>query len=126
MEPFAPRRIRSHGLRGPRGWQLKLYSVLYGSGPLDWAAFEPGLQLAEAELPQPAEAAGRPGLGFLIAHQGRTGDYVVLAWWDHENELPLRVFLRRVRTEPWRAAQAGLWQPMDFLHHRPICYIFPV
>ena len=62
---------------------------------VDWAAFEAGLKLAEAELPQPAEAAGRPGLGFLIAHQGRTGDYVVLGWWDHENELPLRVFLRR-------------------------------
>jgi len=65
------------------------------------------LRGAERALPEPDEPHGRPGLGFLIAHQGRTGDYVVAAWWDHENELPLRVLVRRGRTGRWRRARRG-------------------
>jgi hypothetical protein len=107
MQPYSPRAIRFHGLRGPTGWKLKLYSVAFDETPIDWTGFERGLGLAEAELPVPDAAAGRPGLGFLIAHQGRTGDYAVLGWWDNENELPLRVFVRRGKREDWRAARGG-------------------
>jgi hypothetical protein len=107
MQAFAPRQIRFHGIREPGGWQIKLYSVLYGSGPLDLDSFEAGLRLAERDLPQPAVTKARPGLGFVIAHQGRTADYVVLAWWDNENELPLRVFVRHGRDDQWRAAEGS-------------------
>ncbi len=107
LQPFASREIRFQGLREPGGWTLKLYSVVYGRGSVEWAEFEPALRLAERELPAPDEACGRPGLGFLIAHQGRTGDYVVLGWWDNENELPLRVWVRRTRGERWRPASGG-------------------
>lgn len=107
MEPYSPREIRFWGLREPGRWALKLYSVLYGPGPVDWEGFEPALQMAERQLPKVDESRGRPGLGFLIAHQGRTGDYVVLAWWDHENELPLRVWVRRGRDKPWCPAKDG-------------------
>jgi hypothetical protein len=60
-------------------------------------------------LPEPDPAAGRPGLGILIAHQGLTGDYTVLAWWDSENELPIRVWVRRdgESDRGWRPAQGG-------------------
>jgi hypothetical protein len=51
MEPFAPRHIAYHGLRTPGDWRLKLYSVRYGSGLIDWQGFAPGLSLAEADLP---------------------------------------------------------------------------
>ncbi len=107
MEPYAPRRIRFGGLREVGSWRLKLYSIVYGDNPMAWAELEPGLLLAEEELPEPDASQGRPGLGFLIAHQGRTGDYVVLGWWDHENELPLRVWVRRSREDSWRPAQGG-------------------
>jgi hypothetical protein len=60
--------------------------------------------MAEAALPRPAISDGRPGLGFLIAHQGRTAAYVVLGWWDQENELPIKVFVRR-GDDPWRPAR---------------------
>ncbi len=93
MEPFEPRPTSFHGLRSAGGWQLKLYSIRHGAGPVDWDFFAPGIALAEAALPQPAAAEGRPGVGFLIVHQGRTGNYVVLGWWDRENELPLRIFV---------------------------------
>lgn len=108
MQPFAPRAVGFHGVRHAGDWRLKLYSVLYGPGPLDWDAFAPGLAQAERALPQPAVAAGRPGVGLLIAHQGRTGNYAVLAWWDRENELPLRVFLSPDgRAQSWRPAEGG-------------------
>lgn len=104
MQPFEPRRISFHGLRRPQGWQLKLYGVVYGPEPLDWQSFAPGLAMAETALPSPAVAEGRPGLGFLIAHQGRTGNYVVLGWWDRENELPIRIFVSPDgRAESWRS-----------------------
>jgi hypothetical protein len=104
MEPFAPRETRFGGLRPSGPWTLKLYSVAHGAAAFDWGRFEPGLQLAERGLPPPDDARGRPGLGFLIAHRGRTGDYVVLGWWDRENELPLRVFVRDGTTGSFRPA----------------------
>jgi hypothetical protein len=107
MRPYEPREIRFAGSRGRGGWRLKLYTVRYGARPIDWDGFEPALRLAEEALPEPDPGRGRPGLGFLIAHQGRTGDYTVLAWWDRENELPLRVWVRRKPTEPWRPAGDG-------------------
>lgn len=105
MEPFAPRRVQALPLRRAGGWRLKTYSIAYGAGAPDGPGFEPGVDAALRALPSPDEARGCPGLGMLILHQGRTGDYVVLAWWDRENELPVRVFVRRDRAEAWRAAR---------------------
>ena len=107
MEPFAPRDIAFHGARLGGAWTLKVYSIVYGDAPLDWAGFEHGIRGAELALPDPDLDAGRPGLGVLIAHQGRTGDYVVLGWWNSENELPLEIWVRRDRTDPWRRAESG-------------------
>jgi hypothetical protein len=107
MEPYTDRPIRFEGTTGRDGWSLKRYSVRYGAEPLDEAAFDDALERALAAVPAPDAEAGRPGLGFFIAHQGKTGDYGVLAWWNHENELPLSIQIRRGRDEPWRAAEAG-------------------
>jgi len=108
MHPYAPRPIRFEGLARPvKGWTIKRYGIAYGDAPVDWSGFVPALSLAEAALPMPDVESGRPGLGFVIAHQGRTGDYLVLAWWDHENELPLRIWVRRDRAEAWRPAEHG-------------------
>ena len=52
-------------------------------------------------------AEGRPGVGFVIAHQGQTANYTVLAWWDRENELPLRVFVDEAKNgDGWRPNEA--------------------
>jgi hypothetical protein len=108
MHPYEPRPIRFHGLRSVDGWRLKRYSITFGAEPIDWPAFEPGITLADAALPRPAVTEARPGVGFLIAHQGRTALYCVLAWWDNENELPVRVFVRELEEGArWRAARGG-------------------
>jgi hypothetical protein len=106
MEPYAHRRIRCHGVRELSGYRLKDYSIVYGAGSVDWLDFARGFELVLGELPRPAVAGGRPGVGFRIAHQGKTGRYAVLAWWDRENELPIRIAVRR-EGEGWRPAQGN-------------------
>jgi hypothetical protein len=64
------------------------------------------VSLALESFPKVAVTPRRPGVALLIRHQGRTADYVVLGWWDNENELPLRVFVRDPRTG-WRPARGS-------------------
>lgn len=122
MKPFAPRPLAFHGRHEQSGWGVKLYSVLHGDGPLDWPGFRPALGEAVASLPVPDEAAGRPGLAFAIAHQGATGDYLVLGWWNRENELPFVIRVRRSRDEAWRPATADesvcVWDLEILWHER--------
>jgi hypothetical protein len=122
MEPYAPRHIEFRGQRRFRGWRLKVYSIALTSAPVDLAEFETAFQAAELSLPDPDAESGRPGLGILIAHQGKTGDYTVLGWWNHENELPLQIWVRRSRSEGWRPAEAGesvcVWDLQVIWHER--------
>lgn len=100
--PYAPRATGFHGVIERAGHRLKAYSVRYGDPPFDRAAYGEGLEMALGSLPEADPDAGRPGLGFVIVHRGRGMDYVVLAWWDRENELPVRVFVRE---------GDGAWRP---------------
>ncbi|HEU0300932.1 MAG TPA: hypothetical protein VFR37_15830 [Longimicrobium sp.] len=106
MHPYASRPIRFHGVREHRGWRIKVYSIVYDAHGPDWGRFREGRELAMEALPEPEGEEGRPGVGFAIAHQGRNADYFVLGWWDRENELPLRIFVRE-GGEGWRPAQGS-------------------
>lgn len=103
--PFAPRAATFHGIVEHAGHRLKGYSVRYGERPVDWEEHHEGIELALAALPESKPMEGRPGLGFLIVHRGRAAEYVVLAWWDRQNELPVKVFVRN--EGPWRPAREG-------------------
>jgi hypothetical protein len=106
MKPYAPRRIVPQDIMSVGEWDLKRHSITMGNGASDPARFEGARQLAMAALPVPAVAPGRLGVGFLIEHQGDGVDYCILAWWDRENELPIRVFVN----EPgagWRPARGS-------------------
>jgi len=106
--PYIARPIRYLGLADPQGYRLKQYAILYGGGPFREFDFANGLKLAYESLPTPATTNVRPGVGFAIAHQGNGADYAVLAWWDNENELPLRVFVRpQTPDDQWRPARGG-------------------
>lgn len=107
-EPFRLRPIQFQEVYGVDGWRLKLYAIRYGDAPLDTATYAEVFPQAWSALPRPAVTPQRPGLGFVIQHQGRGMHYLVLCWWDNENELCQRVFVRRFGTgEKWRAARAG-------------------
>ena len=107
FRPYAPRPVQFCVVAEPRGYRLKQYVIVY-DGPFRGDDFRDGLRLAFEALPAPAVTADRPGVGFAIAHQGNGADYVVLGWWDRENELPLRVFVRPQTPDgAWRPARGG-------------------
>lgn len=103
--PFTPRAVHPTGIVRHGEWRLRRWTITYRE-PFEDARFAGGRSLALAALPRPATAAGRPAVGFLIEHQGNGFDYVVLGWWDRENELPLRVYVCEEGGE-WRPAQGG-------------------
>ena len=108
MRPYRPRRITFHDVRDLRGFRLKTYTIVYDGGPIDPADFDGAWGLMGAGLPAPAATDDRPGVGFVVLHRGRGVDYAVLGWWDRENELPLRVFVRdHGAGSPWRPARGG-------------------
>lgn len=111
-ETFHPRPVRPLGVLVMAGWRLKLYSIVYGavgeSNRLDRQAYDDGLAMAVGSLPQPPVSQGRLGIGFVIMHQGRGVHYLVLNWWDNENEYFCRVFVKGFdEGETWRAASDG-------------------
>jgi hypothetical protein len=103
--PYQPRPLAFLGVESVAEYRLKVYAISYGDEPFSRDRFAGGWALASKELPQPGVAAQRPGVGFAILHQGKTGDYLILCWWDRENELPTQVFVKD--TDGWRPARAG-------------------
>ncbi len=101
---YAPRALSFLGVESVAGHRLKLYGISHDAAPVDRSRFAGAWDAAVAALPTPAIAPGRPGLGFALLHQGRTGDYFILCWWDHENELPTRVWVRDA--DGWRPARS--------------------
>jgi hypothetical protein len=121
MRPYAPRPIRFDGLRTPGAWRVKTYVLTLPDEPFDRSRFADGERRALAELPAETSAA-RPGLALLVLHQGRGADYAVLGWWDRENELPLRVWVRPHDEPAWRPARGGeslcVWDLQVLWHER--------
>lgn len=102
---YQPRPLAFLGVESVAGYFLKVYSIRYADGAWNAGRFAARWELAAGALPQPASAEARPGVGFAILHQAQADDYLILGWWDRENELPIRVFLRGV--DGWRPAMAS-------------------
>ena len=89
-------------------WRLKLYSIVYGDGEIDWPAYNDVWALLAETLPTPAVTEQRPGVGFVIAHQGNSVHYLVTGWWDRQNELPFRIWVRGFDPgDRWRTAEGA-------------------
>lgn len=109
MRPYAPRPLLCLGVESLAGFSLRRWWIdLFEEAAPYLPDWNPALELACAALPQHADV-GRPGVGLLILHRGRGADYTVLGWWDRENELPLRVFVRYPGSDDaqWRPACGG-------------------
>ena len=106
MKPYAPRKITRLDDLSANGWALKRFSIVMRDSTPEPVRFEGARRLALASLPQPPQTPQRLGVGFLIEHQGDGVDYCILAWWDRENELPIRVFVREPEGQ-WRPAQGS-------------------
>lgn len=105
MTPYQPRPILFQGVEVRDGWSVKRYVIHLPGETFAPERFTPAIPLAFETLPHPATAPGRAGAAILIEHQGAGADYLVLAWWDRENELPIRVWVRE--GGEWRPAEGG-------------------
>jgi hypothetical protein len=89
ITPYRARPIRFLELWQPAGWRLKVYGIAYGQPAPRPEFVAAAKRLALAVLP----AEPGYGVGFLGAHQARTGYYAFVCWWASENELHHRLFL---------------------------------
>lgn len=124
QHPYAPRVVRARGLVSHWGYRLKRYTLHLEGEPFRDPLFQGGRGLALSALPEPAVTDERPGVGIVLEHQGRGLDYVILAWWDRENELPLRIIVGD--DTGWRPARDSesvcVWD-LDVLHAERDLYV---
>jgi methylmalonyl-CoA/ethylmalonyl-CoA epimerase len=107
-QEYAPRPTRAMGVVEKRGWRLKRYRIHAPGRNFDGQNWEKGIDSIAGLLPQPPRAPGRAGAGFVIEHPGRGADYLVLCWWDSENELFNRVLTCDPTTPgAWMLATSG-------------------
>lgn len=105
---YSPRPTRALGVVEKRGWRLKRYRIHAPGRQFDGQDWEKGIESIAGLLPQPPRAAARAGVGFVIEHPGRGIDYLVLCWWDAENELFNRVLTCNPATPgAWVLATSG-------------------
>lgn len=101
--PFAPRRVAPLGILTVGDWRVKRYR-LNCDRPVEFPSIPSLEQLIRRTLPNPAATPSRAGAAFALEHAGERLIYAVLCWWDNENELVTRVFIRAQSAEDWTAA----------------------
>ncbi len=101
---FQPRAITSLPSLSVGGFHIKRYVVAAVPSLFDETRFADAQHKICALLPRVDATRGRPGAAFLILHQGVTGDYAVLSWWDRQNELPTHVWTRH--EDRWAPARS--------------------
>lgn len=93
------------GSRKHRGWRLKVYDIRRRDEPIEEGPYGVALEKLLEQLPEPAITTDRPGVGFIIRHQGHEFQYAVLCWWDSQDELVLRILVRK------RQDSSATWGP---------------
>ena len=93
-EPYQARTIRYLERFEADDWQLKLYSILYGDKTADANLLNAAKETALSFLPRPAVTPNHYGLGFISVHQGKSYDFVSVAYWTYETELRHQSYMR--------------------------------
>lgn len=93
-EPYLARAIRFLELFEKQGWRLKVYSILHSDKALDQNLIEASKETALTFLPQPALTPRHYGLGFISVHQGKSYDFVTVAYWVYDSELRHQTYMR--------------------------------
>jgi len=104
-EPFCPRTTKFRVVTDVNGFRFKTYQIQHNSSAFDWPLYEQAIIQFASALPTPAITKARPGVGFIICHQGREWHYLVICYWDNENELIQKVYVQKLtEKENWRPA----------------------
>lgn len=93
-EKYSPRQISHLAIFKESDWQLKTYSILHQDRELDNKLIEVAQKLAIKTLPKIAKTPNRYGLGFINVHQGKSYDFVSIAYWAYDSELKTQNYIR--------------------------------
>lgn len=93
-EPYQPRLIEFVELATVEGWRLKVYNIRHRDKKASHTLFKAAKTEAAKILPQPVASQRHHGVGFLSVHQGKSYDFVTVAWWAYETELYQQTYLR--------------------------------
>lgn len=108
-EPYRKRSIRFLELWHAGDWRIKVYGIAARGGTPPRSLVSVGKELALKELPRPAVTDNRYGVGFLIVHQGASGNHILVDWWVNETMLKNHVY----------SAPGGRTEPEDFRYVTP-------
>ena len=123
---FKSRAISFNEVREYGDWRFKVYSLTWDGSDINREAYEIGLAEAFAYLPTPTVTEKRPGVGFVICHTGKPLHYLVLCYWDNENECVARLLVCPVDdNHAWREAideSFCVWD-MEIMWHEREAYV---
>lgn len=78
---YAPRPARFLELWDWQGWRVKINGLAAHADRPSAALVAVGKHLAQQRLPLPAFADDRYGTAYLVVHEGRDSDFVLVDWW---------------------------------------------
>lgn len=81
LDSYSARPVGFLGLWEPFDWRIKVYGVASRGDRPPRGLVSVAREIALRELPRPAAASNRHGVGFLVAHQGPEEEYVQVNWW---------------------------------------------
>lgn len=93
-ESYQARHIDHLGIHSTEGWRLKVYSIRHQDKALNPDLIEAAKDSALSFLPQPATSPHHYGLGFISVHQGKSYDFVTVAFWNYDTELKHQSYMR--------------------------------
>lgn len=88
-----PRPFIALGHEEIQGWLIKRYAITASGGAPSPALLQAARGLAERVLPEAGDSELGHGVGFVIAHEGRDGNYVLVDWWTGENMLAQQIHI---------------------------------
>lgn len=93
---YKTRPVRFLNLAEHAGWRIKVYGIRFTEDGSEERPDPTIIKLAQRamleQLPQPAVADSRYGVGFLIIHQGQHRNWLLLDWWYDQEILKQLLF----------------------------------
>jgi hypothetical protein len=83
--PYTTRPVRFLEWWEWHGWRIKVYGISARAEHPPEALVQTAREIAREKLPQPAVSESHYGVGYLIVHEGESGDYVLVDWWSNQD-----------------------------------------
>lgn len=74
------------------GWRMKVCGIAHERERPSQRLVRAARRIAEEELRHTPAWINHYGVGFIVVHQGRTGNFVLVDYWADENELHNHVY----------------------------------